>query len=105
MTYPQIANWHLVPPPMHGGFRRYLDHGIEPGGFLMSVLSNDLSGAVAHADAANRYRLFDIVKFLNGDVPDACWGSPEKVRAWMKKGGLEVSKTDAALKERTKEGG
>jgi hypothetical protein len=61
----------------------YLTQGVHTGDFLFNVLCNDLAGACAHADMENRYRLFDIVSYLYNDCPGACWGSKEKVHAWL----------------------
>ncbi|MBS7703265.1 hypothetical protein [Chelatococcus asaccharovorans] len=68
--------------------RRYIEHGIQPGGFLTAVLSNDLREACARADAMNRHLLFDYVQFLYNEAPGGCWGSPEVVDAWISHGGL-----------------
>lgn len=65
------------------GLVRYVEKGIPPGGFLESVLSNDLAMACAKADLANRYRLHEIVKFLFNYPPSSCWGAPEKVSRWL----------------------
>lgn len=88
MTYPGSAKWELVPGHMRDGVKRYFDHGIPPGSFMTAVLSNDLREALGRADDINRERLFDIVSFLYTDAPAACWGSPEKVSAWIEIGGL-----------------
>ena len=58
-----------------------LDHR-EPGGFLESVLRNDLSSAVGRADPSNSRKLIDIVRFLYNWVPSACWGSDERYENW-----------------------
>lgn len=88
MTYPYSADWNKVPEHMQDGLRRYLDHGIEPGGFMIAVLSNDLRESFARADAINRERLFDIVCFLYADAPALCWGSPARVKEWINHRGL-----------------
>lgn len=73
----------LVPEHMRGAIERYLNHGIEPGGFMMAVLCNDLVGALGRADHINRERIHDIVEYLYNNAPAACWGSPGKVSAWI----------------------
>lgn len=65
--------------------RRYVDDKIPTGGFLQSVLSNDLTEACVRADDINRYILFDIVKYIYNNLPMNCWGSPEKVQRWLEK--------------------
>jgi len=76
-------DWALLPQHMRGPMQRYLDYGIPPGGFLEAVLANDLSGAVARADAVNRRYLPEIVSFVQWYCPVACWGSPDAVSDWI----------------------
>lgn len=61
----------------------YVERRIEPGGFLYAVLSNDLKGAFARADSYNRASLFQILQFCWMEIPATCWGSVEKVEAWL----------------------
>lgn len=62
----------------------YLMHGYEPGGFLTSVLANDLQLAVGRADSFNRKNLPEIVDAVVFNVPDLAWGSYERVKDWCK---------------------
>jgi len=48
----------------------YVSKGWEPGGFLLSVLANDLMGALGKADQQNRAAIFDITKYIYNDIPD-----------------------------------
>lgn len=64
---------------------RYVEHGIEPGSFLTAVLENDLAEACARADMHNRRKLYEWVYYIYNECPGECWGSPEKVEAWIKK--------------------
>lgn len=80
------ADWSLVPDHMRAGLRLWVNHGIRPGGFMTCVLCNDLSGSFGRADYINQHRIKDIVTFLFNHVPAACWGSPDRVKAWR---GLE----------------
>ena len=61
----------------------YIDNQVHPGGFLIAVLNNDLKESFARADDANREDLFAIVSWIYCHAPTDCWGSPEKVRAWL----------------------
>lgn len=61
----------------------YVNHGVEPGGFLMAVLENDLMKACARADGQNKGRFFDIVQQVYHRVPSRAWGSLERVAAWI----------------------
>ena len=82
------ADWSNIPRHMVGDMKRYIEDGMCPGGFLTSVLENDLRGSVSRADDVNRYHLLDFVQFLYSYAPSPCWGSPEIVSAWIKQGGL-----------------
>ena len=72
-----------LPEHMQDGMRLYIESRIEPGSFMISVLSNDLRGACERADNINRHRLFDIVSWLYNHAPSRCWGSREAVAAWL----------------------
>lgn len=61
----------------------YVIHKIQTGGFLFAVLSNDLSESFARADMGNRAAMFEIVSFIYNSIPSKCWGSKEKVQAWL----------------------
>ncbi|MGE0584150.1 MAG: hypothetical protein AB7O39_03345 [Flavobacteriaceae bacterium] len=82
------ANWDLLPDHIRGGVKRYIEHGVEPGGFLTAVICNDLKGALGKADDINRTAIFEIVQFFYMDAPAICWGSPEAFSAWIERGGL-----------------
>jgi hypothetical protein len=70
---------HLIP-----GIQRYVDMHIETGAFLRAVLENDLRGASARgADMETCRALSELVVYLELNVPEQCWGSPEKVKAWL----------------------
>lgn len=73
----------LIPEHTRGGVIRYIQDRIEPGGFLMAVLENNLKEAIGRADHINRSALNDIVSYFYNFAPSTCWGSPEKVKAWI----------------------
>ncbi len=73
-----------VPEHTIGGLDRYVEQRIAPGSFLQAVLENNLSEAMGRADHINRPALYDIVCYIYNDLPSTCWGSPEKVQAWLK---------------------
>ena len=62
----------------------YLMYGYQPGGFLTSVLANDLFGAANRADHWNRQRLPVIINEIVYKVPAAAIGSYEAVEAWCR---------------------
>jgi len=71
--------------PVHilNSINRYVEHGIEPGGFVKAVLSNDLATTFRAADPESLRGLSDILQYINLEIPAACWGSEAKVKAWM----------------------
>jgi hypothetical protein len=72
-----------IPEYMHGGLVRYLVNHIAPGDFLGAVLANDLRRACSHADDQNKHLLRNYVQFFYSHAPSTCWGSREKVQAWL----------------------
>lgn len=80
--FPQV-DYSGLPEHMQDGALFYVEHGIEPGSFMSAVICNDLSEACARADDINRYRLFDIVSWFYNEAPGGCWGSREKMAAWI----------------------
>jgi hypothetical protein len=71
---------HLIP-----GLNRYFTDHIETGSFLRSVLENDLRNACARADTETGLCLPVLLEYLEIMAPAECWGSPEKVKAWLNK--------------------
>lgn len=57
----------------------------EPvGGFLTAVLSNQLMESYRYADADNLEHMMEIVRWVYNKVPEVAWGSPDRVKAWLK---------------------
>ena len=81
MSY-TFRRW-TVPQDMMDALRRYIDHGIPPGDFLQAVLRNDLADAVGRADDDNMEILPAYVAYLWNECPSDCWGSLDKVKAWI----------------------
>ena len=73
----------LIPEYMRGAMERYMEYGIDPGSFLMAVLSNNLMGAARQADGMNMYHLYEYCYWLANYAPFASYGSPENVKRWM----------------------
>lgn len=63
--------------------KRWVEQGIEPGGFLRAVICNDLREATARADRFNRRKLFEYVEWLYNEAPSACWGSETRYNNWI----------------------
>lgn len=86
-AYNQIEiNWDECPTWIRGSLIRYYDDHISVGHFLTAVLSNDLFGAMARADQRNRANLHNICQFIYNNFPVGTYGTPEKVKAWLKNG-------------------
>ena len=65
----------------------YAKNHVPTGDFLRNVLENDLMGALGRADTRNQADIFEICQFVYNDLePGICWGSPEKVKEWLKGG-------------------
>lgn len=79
---------NVCPANMRGGMRRYLEHGIPPGGYLTAVLCNDLMDAMGRADLTSRATMFELTSYLYNDTPMNCRGSKERVKEWCESGGL-----------------
>ena len=62
----------------------YLMRGYEPGGFLTSVLANDLYLALGRADHWNKDRLPQIVNEVLYKMPGMSYGSYTAVKDWCK---------------------
>lgn len=72
-----------VPAHLHRGLADYIARGVNPGGFLLAVLQNDLRAAVFKAGDDIRIQdLRALTKFLTWSAPAECFGTAEKVRAW-----------------------
>lgn len=78
----------MMRPDIKDSLDLYAKHGCPTGGFLAAVLSNDLKDACARADSDNRHAIFDIVSYIYNNLPSGCWGSRERVRAWIDHGGF-----------------
>lgn len=81
-------NNYRIPQHMVEGLDIYINHRIKQGSFLHAVLCNNLKEACLCADNKNLANLPAYINFLYNYAPINCWGSPEKVAAWLK-GGAE----------------
>ena len=76
---------NLCPKNIVHTIDRYVNNGLQPGGFVTAVLTNDLTSAVMLADSNNLENLPHIVAYIYDSVPSNCWGSKDRVRAWVEK--------------------
>lgn len=72
-----------VPEHTQQALGDYIERGIPVGGFLHSVLCNDLAGAVCKADASNLAALKNIVLWVYNYAPENCWGSEALYLRWI----------------------
>lgn len=77
-----------LPEHMRSGISDYVERGIPPGGFLTSVLCNDLKGAFMRADEMNKRHMNEWAQFMYFYMPSVCQGSLDKVTDWIERGGL-----------------
>jgi hypothetical protein len=77
-------NYTILPEHMREEMQGYMEHGIPTGDFLYAILCNDFVRALGHADSINTARIVDYAKFLYSEAPQICWGSEERVNAWIK---------------------
>lgn len=75
----------MIPQHMKESLARYVEQRIPCGGFLTAILSNDLKESFARADDQNINLIKEYVIYCYNEIPSICWGSPERVEAWLKK--------------------
>jgi hypothetical protein len=78
------ANYQLLPGHLRDGMQRYMEFGIEPGGFLRAVLENNFEMALSRADMSLERSDLDAIVFFLQTLPSDAWGSPAIVQAWIK---------------------
>lgn len=82
---PYEFNGMVIPARMMKPLRDFVEKGRLPGDFLQAVISNDLTEAVARADSENVRLLPAYVGFLYNQAPGGCWGSRDRMMAWVEK--------------------
>tara|TARA_R110000824_G_scaffold167181_9_gene343998 strand:+ start:652 stop:963 length:312 start_codon:yes stop_codon:yes gene_type:complete len=68
-------------PPLYA----YILDGKAPGHFLTAVICNNLRDAVNRADEENLNVLQVWIKLFYNHMPPECYGSQERMLAWMNK--------------------
>jgi len=82
------ADYSMLPEHMRRSVRGYIEDGHPVGDFLTAVICNDLKESFARADEENTAAMLRWVSFFYNEAPAPCWGSAEKMKAWIEKGGL-----------------
>ncbi len=79
------VDYETIPRDTIAAITRYVEQGIPPGGFVQSVLENDLAGAIGRADVWNMRALKSTVSYVYNEIPAPAWGSKEKYAAWLER--------------------
>ena len=80
---PRYATWqecfeaYEIPQHLHEGLERYIVGHVQPGGFLCSVLDNNLQAAVMRADERSLQALRSLLHMLYNEVPAPCLNRKE----------------------------
>jgi hypothetical protein len=72
-----------IPKRMQDAMTRYVLEGVQPGHFLTAVITNDLRGAVNHADEENLPLLRTYVRWFFNVAPGSCYGSAKHMEEWI----------------------
>lgn len=73
-----------VPTHMRNGLRLYIEEGIMPSAFLVSILSNDLGAAAGRVDVdMQTEHIVPVSRWVFNHAPSKCWGSRAAVKAWV----------------------
>ncbi len=73
----------MIPLYIKNSLVLYVKTRRPTGGFLRSVLENNLSEAIIKADASSLANIKEIVLYILTDMPTPCWGSDKKVEEWL----------------------
>lgn len=90
-----MIDYAMIPPAVMRAMKGHVEGGIPPGGFVQSVLENNLVQAIGSADEHSYAALKSIVGWVWNEAPASCWGSPEKVRAWRERFASKKESTQA----------
>ncbi len=74
-----------VPGHLLEVLKTYVTHRIPAGGYLTAVLENNLMEAIGRADEHSYQALRATVSLVHNEMPHTCWGSPDKVKAWLER--------------------
>lgn len=86
---------YSMPQAIHEGLVAYKFDGRPTGGFLRTVIENDLTGAVSRADTESFAALHDICRWVYWEAPESSVGKGAYKR-WTKAGGI-VGQARAAI--------
>lgn len=72
-----------IPPITLENLKSYSDKHIQPGHFLVAVLSGDLYTAFRRADNDNARAMKEIVMWIVNYAPGGSYGNAENVNDWL----------------------
>ena len=78
-----VRRYPTIPENLEHSLYQYATKGVPTGGFLQKCLENNLMIAVGSADHRSLEGLKEICMYIYNEVPSPCWGSVEKVHAWL----------------------
>lgn len=76
-----------IPSHCRLAVRKYILYGQPFGDFLTAAFANNFQRAATAADDINALHLADYARLMY-NAPRDCWGSIEKINAWISQGGL-----------------
>lgn len=81
--YENLEEYDAIPERTLNDIRKYVEKHEPVGHFLTGIFKNDLFITCVFVDDINKPVLWLIVKFVFNRCPPKCWGTPEKVEAWL----------------------
>jgi len=90
--------------PLHDreALENYFIYGYAPGGFLTSMLANDVHRAAGNADQTNKEMMWVVAYWIVTCAPHGSWGSYKQVDDWCNdKGGRRTAYAHPILKQYT----
>ena len=79
------------------GIKRYVEHGIMPGGFMTALFSNELTNTFAHADETNTPLIREWVLWVHNEMPGDTVGSRATVQSYASR--KQKERHDQLLRE------
>lgn len=78
------TDYEKCPERYRKAFHNYIEEHTPTGDCFKAILANNLREALGRADDQTEKDLRAIVIFLMNEAPAECWGTREKVDAWLK---------------------
>lgn len=79
----EMDSYEGVPQAIFESLKLYVTQRVPTGSFLNAVLCNDLFDACGRADPYSAAALPKICELIYNRCPAECFGSQEKVDAWL----------------------